>query len=82
MTEGRIMAIIDTIFAKAKSNVKHIVLPEGDESRNIQAAAKVVREGIVLREKTFATVDSDRPHSLASLYLVHPRSAINLFSLL
>ena len=40
------MAIIDTIFAKAKSNVKHIVLPEGDEKRNIQAAAKIVREGI------------------------------------
>ena len=40
------MAIIDTIFAKAKSNVKHIVLPEGDEKRNIQAAAKIVKEGI------------------------------------
>ena len=40
------MDIIDTIFAKAKSNVKHIVLPEGDEKRNIQAAAKIVKEGI------------------------------------
>ena len=40
------MAIIDSIFAKAKSNVKHIVLPEGEETRNIQAAAKVVKEGI------------------------------------
>ena len=40
------MAIIDNILAKAKSNVKHIVLPEGDEKRNIQAAAKIVKEGI------------------------------------
>ncbi len=40
------MAIIDTIIAKAKANVKHIVLPEGDEKRNIQAAAKIVAQGI------------------------------------
>ena len=40
------MAIIDKIFAQAKANVKHIVLPEGEETRNIQAAAKIVKEGI------------------------------------
>ena len=40
------MAIIDKIFAQAKSNVKHIVLPEGEETRNIQAAARIVKEGI------------------------------------
>ncbi|MBQ2650635.1 MAG: phosphate acetyltransferase, partial [Clostridia bacterium] len=40
------MAIIDVIKAKAKSNVKHIVLPEGEETRNIQAAAKIAAEGL------------------------------------
>ena len=40
------MAIIDRIMAKAQANVKHIVLPEGEETRNIQAAAKIVKAGI------------------------------------
>ncbi len=40
------MAVIDIIKAQAKRDVKHIVLPEGDEKRNIQAAAKIVEQGI------------------------------------
>ena len=40
------MALIDKIKAKAKANVKHIVLPEGEESRNVQAAVKIVEQGI------------------------------------
>ena len=40
------MAIIDKIKAKAMSDVKHIVLPEGEETRNVQAAAKIVKAGI------------------------------------
>ena len=40
------MAIIDKIKAKAMSDVKHIVLPEGEETRNIQAAAKIAEAGI------------------------------------
>ena len=40
------MALIDKIKAKAKANVKHIVLPEGEESRNVQAAVKIVVQGI------------------------------------
>lgn len=38
------MALIDRIMEKARSNVKHIVLPEGEEQRNVQAAAKVVAQ--------------------------------------
>ena len=37
------MAIIDKIKAKAASNVKTIVLPEGEEDRNVQAAARSSR---------------------------------------
>ena len=40
------MAIIDKIIVQAKSNVKHIVLPEGEETRNIQAARKIADAGI------------------------------------
>ena len=40
------MAIIDKIKAKAQADVKHIVLPEGEETRNIQAAAKIVAAGL------------------------------------
>ena len=37
------MALIDRIKVKAKSNLKRIVLPEGDEARTIDAA-KIIRE--------------------------------------
>ena len=40
------MAIIDKIIAQAKSNVKHIVLPEGEGTSNIQAARKIADAGI------------------------------------
>ena len=40
------MAIIDKIKAKAKSDVKHIVLPEGEEVRNVQAAVEIVKQGL------------------------------------
>ncbi len=40
------MALIDKIKAKACADVKHIVLPEGEEIRNIQAAAKIAKAGI------------------------------------
>ena len=44
--EESAMAIIDKIKAKAKANVKHIVLPEGEEIRNVQAAAMVRDQGL------------------------------------
>ena len=40
------MAIIDTIKAKARGEVKRIVLPEGEEPRTIQAAVKIASEGL------------------------------------
>ena len=40
------MAIIDKIKAKAKANVKHIVLPEGEEIRNVQAAVMIRDQGL------------------------------------
>ncbi|MEG1606576.1 MAG: phosphate acetyltransferase, partial [Clostridia bacterium] len=37
---------IDKIKAKACADIKHIVLPEGEETRNVQAAVKVVKAGL------------------------------------
>ena len=40
------MSVIDKIKAKAKQNVKHIVLAEGSEPRTVQAARLIVDQGI------------------------------------
>ena len=40
------MAIIDKIKAKAMSDVKHIVLPEGDDERTLAAAERVLKDGV------------------------------------
>lgn len=42
------MGFIDTIKAKAKSDLKTIVLPESEDDRTIFAAATVVKEGFAL----------------------------------
>lgn len=40
------MSAIEKIKAKAKSSVKHIVLPEGTEPRTVQASAKILADGV------------------------------------
>ena len=40
------MSMMEQVWAKARQNLRSIVLPEGEESRTIQAAARVKREGI------------------------------------
>ena len=40
------MAIIDKIKAKAKADLKRIVLPEGEETRNVQAAVMIRDQGL------------------------------------
>ncbi len=40
------MSVIDRIKAKARNNIKTIVLPEGDEPRTVQAAAKIREDGL------------------------------------
>ncbi len=40
------MGMMEKIYAKARANVRTIVLPEGDEPRTVQAAAQVAREGL------------------------------------
>ena len=40
------MSLMERIYAKARANVKTIALPEGDEPRTVQAAARVRSEGL------------------------------------
>ena len=40
------MEVVKRIKAKARASVKRIVLPEGDESRTIEAARIVAEEGV------------------------------------
>ncbi len=40
------MPIIDSIKAKARAEKKHILLPEGTEERTVQAAERIIREGV------------------------------------
>ena len=40
------MSVIDNIKAKARSQKKHILLPEGTEERTVQASERIIREGI------------------------------------
>ena len=59
------MAIIDKIKAKAASNVKTIVLPEGEEDRNVQAAAKVVEAGLA---KVIMLGDPEKVNAVAAKF--------------
>ena len=40
------MSMIERVYAKAKADIKRIVLPEGDEPRTLAAAAILRREGL------------------------------------
>ena len=40
------MGFIDTIKARAKADIKTIVLPETEDRRTYEAAAQVLKEGI------------------------------------
>ena len=40
------MSMIERVYAKARADVKRIVLPEGDEERTLLAAARLKAEGL------------------------------------
>ena len=40
------MSMIERVWAKARANVRRIALPEGEEPRTVQAAARVHNEGL------------------------------------
>ena len=66
------MGIVESIRAKAKANVKRIVLPEGDEPRTAAAARTIEAEGIaepilLTRETIGAHSNADRLASYAAM---------------
>lgn len=74
------MALIEKIMAKAMTNVKHIVLPEGEETRNVQAAAKIVKTGLAKitmlgDPKKVAAVAAKTNTDLAGIEIIDPRTS-------
>ena len=66
------MNLVEKIRIKAKSNLKRIVLPEGDEPRTMKAAEIVRSEGLadpilLTRDAISAPSNSDRLRSFASM---------------
>ena len=71
------MSVIEKIKAKAKTDVKHIVLAEGSEPRTVQAAAKIVAEGLakitlVGKPEEIAKVAAETGTDLKGVAIVDP----------
>ena len=69
------MSMIERVYAKARADVKRIVLPEGDEGRTLRAAAKLKAEGLAEpillgKEETIRTVIGNAVPPLMAYYLV------------
>ena len=74
------MAIIDKIMAKAMADVRHIVLPEGEEKRNIAAASKIVKAGLaritlVGNPEKIAETAGTLGVDLTGAEIIHPASS-------
>lgn len=77
------MALMDTIKAKAKADVKHIVLPEGNEPRIVEAAAIVAKEGIAKvtilgKLELVQGIAAQRNVDLTGVTVIDPETADNL----
>ena len=73
------MSAIEKIIAKAKANVKHIVLAEGSEPRTVQASAKIVASGIatvtlVGDETEIRKVACETHTDLSGVRVVNPKT--------
>jgi phosphate acetyltransferase len=72
------MSVLARIKQKAKADLRHIVLPEGDDERVIQAAATTVKERIanvtlIGDEQTIRHKAADAGVSLSQISIVDPR---------
>ena len=59
------MSMIEKVWEKARRNVKRIVLPEGDEPRTVQAAARIRDEGLA---RPILLGDADAIRAVAAQY--------------
>ena len=74
------MSVIDKIKAKAQQSVKHIVLAEGSEPRTVQAARRIVDQGIasvtLLGTKTeIEQVAAQTGTGLTGIALIDPKAS-------
>lgn len=77
------MALMDTIKAKAKADLKHIVLPEGNEPRIVEAAAIIAKEGIAKvtilgNAAQVKNLAAEKKADLTGVNIVDPETAGNL----
>lgn len=74
------MSAIEKIKAKAKRDVKHIVLPEGTEPRTVQASAKILAEGVAKvtllgNQAEIAKVAKETGVNLAGVDIIDPMTS-------
>ncbi len=77
------MSLMDQIKRKAIGDKKHILLPEGAEERTVQAAARIVSEGIanvtLLGDEAAILAVADKFHvDLAGVALLNPETSSDL----
>lgn len=75
------MSIVEKIKAKAKSDVKKIVLPEGTEPRTVKASALIVKEGVakvslIGDRNEIAKVAAENQVDLTGVEIVDPKTSL------
>ena len=74
------MSIFEHVKAKARESVKRIVLPEGDEPRTVQAAAKLAQEKLVIpillgEPERIRAVASEVGADISGIECIDPKSS-------
>ena len=74
------MSMIEMIKAKARANVKSIVLPEGDEPRTVSAASIVKKEGLAIpvligNPEKIASVAKEQGVDIDGITIIDPENS-------
>jgi hypothetical protein len=83
MKGAGIMTMIERVWEKARRSVRAIVLPEGDEPRTVQAAARIHKEGlarpILLGDpERIQAVAREKGADIAGIEIVNPAASPKL----
>lgn len=79
------MGLIDKVRAKAKSDIKKIVLPEGDEIRTVEAASILKKEGLadpilIGNPDSVNKVASDLGVDITGIEIINPETSLQTIS--
>ncbi len=74
------MGFIDTLKARAKANIKTIVLPETEDNRTLEAADKILKEGIaklvlIGNEETVKKAAAEGGYDISGAEIVDPETS-------